>query len=218
MIHVNDKPLSVQQVVLGVYSHETKSETSFICPSKQNGQYACALDLKEASVQSSVDPGQTTLKLYIASHDVIPVSYNVGDIELSFTAPQKEESVWDIFHPLPEIKHQFRADEKMPNQLLSSVFSLGVLAPWLLLIGMYVSLSANVKNLFANSPSLTFGSVFIASLAAVMSLYYVYWLRLNLFQLLGYGSVIGVVTAVFGRQALVARAGLRGVTRTKKDF
>ncbi|KAI8819115.1 Dolichyl-diphosphooligosaccharide--protein glycosyltransferase subunit Swp1 [Fimicolochytrium jonesii] len=214
----DDAPVAVQQVVLGVHSTTTHEEASFVCSSKRKGAYVCEVDLKDTATRTLIHSGRNTLKLYAASRDVTPLAVDLGVVELQVTpAAKDEESAWDIYRALPEIKHQFRPEEKHANPFLSSVFSLAVLAPWVILLGLYISLSANISNLFANSLTFTFGTLFLASLGSVVALYYVYWLRLNLFQLLGYGSVLGLLTATLGRQALVARAGLKTVSRVKKD-
>lgn len=41
----------------------------------------------------------------------------------------------DIFELQPEIHHVFRQEEKMPPAVFSKLFTLIVLAPWLILVG-----------------------------------------------------------------------------------
>ncbi|KAI8592026.1 Oligosaccharyltransferase subunit Ribophorin II-domain-containing protein [Geranomyces variabilis] len=214
----DDNPVVARHLILGVRSQKEKAETSFLCKSSQGGRrLTCVVDFKDAPTLETLHPGRNTLTLYAATLDAT-ATYVLGDLDFAFKPVAKPESEFDVFRMLPEIAHTFRPDEKPANKLLSLVFTIGVLVPWVVLLGSYVALSANVQNLFANSLTATFGSLFIAALAAVMALYYVYWLRLNLFQLLGYGTVLAGVTAAFGRQALVAHAGIAAPVRTKKDL
>ncbi|KAJ3163640.1 proteasome regulatory particle base subunit [Geranomyces michiganensis] len=217
----DEKPTVARHVILGVRAQKEKAETSFLCKSSQGGRrLTCIVDLTDSATLETLHPGRNTLTLYAAaalgSSAAETATFVLGDLELAFKPVAKPESEFDVFRVLPEIAHTFRPDEKPANKLLSLVFTIAVLVPWVVLLGSYLALSANVKNLFANSLTATFGSLFIAALAAVMGLYYVYWLRLNLFQLLGYGAIIGFITAAFGRQALVARAGIAAPARTKK--
>ncbi|KAJ3180923.1 hypothetical protein HDU87_001569 [Geranomyces variabilis] len=213
-----DNPIVARHVILGVRSQEEKVETSFLCKASQGGRkVTCVVDFKDAPTLETLNPGRNTLTLYAATLDAT-ATYVLGDLDFAFKPVAKPESEFDVFSVLPEIAHTFRPDEKPAKKLLSLVFTIGVLVPWGVLLASYVALSANVKNLFANSLTATFGSLFTAALAAVMGLYYVYWLRLNLFQLLGYGTIIGCITAALGRQALVAHAGIAAPVRTKKDM
>ncbi|KAG6885425.1 hypothetical protein C0993_001942 [Termitomyces sp. T159_Od127] len=40
------------------------------------------------------------------------------------------------FHPLPEIHHTFRPDQKMPPRPISAIFSAVVVAPWAVLLAL----------------------------------------------------------------------------------
>jgi hypothetical protein len=85
--------------------------------------------------------GDYKLTLFVAGAKVSePISYEAGLISLNFDSLTVQPS--GAFQPLPEIQHVFRAEEKMPNVVISQFFALGVLAPWLLLLVLVSSLSA----------------------------------------------------------------------------
>jgi oligosaccharyltransferase complex subunit delta (ribophorin II) len=64
--------------------------------------------------------GPTTLPLF----DII--------MPASGTAPASPEE--STYHPLPEIVHTFRPEQKLPVTALSGLFALAVLAPWPILL------------------------------------------------------------------------------------
>ncbi|KAJ3046057.1 hypothetical protein HDV00_003806 [Rhizophlyctis rosea] len=208
----NGKPTKIRQVFLGMTSEETGREASFPLSVNADGAYDLTLPLKATTTLEalSYQPGKYNLNLYVGSATHQPIAYSFGTVTLDIRPdPKFGKFEHDVFEPLPEITHQFRADEKMPPVVLSQTFVLLVLTPWGLLALSWLQLGANITNLFATSSNLIFGSLFLGSLGSVLVLLYLYWLRLNIFQLLGFGAVLSLVTAVFGRQALVAHAAYR---------
>jgi oligosaccharyltransferase complex subunit delta (ribophorin II) len=114
----------------------------------------------------------------------------------------------DVFTSLPTITHVFRPEERMIHPAVSTAFSFVILAPWLLWAMMLLGLGANVRNLFATQYTTCVGGTFLALLAGVLVFYVVYWVRLNLFHLVGTAVFLGPVTAIVGRYALADRATL----------
>ncbi|KAJ3056689.1 proteasome regulatory particle base subunit [Rhizophlyctis rosea] len=207
-----DEPTKVRQVVLSLKSEETDKEAAFVLSPDAENIYQLTLPLKASTTLEtlSYQPGKYQLSLYIGSSKHTPIEYSFGGVELDFPKdPKFGKFEHDVFEPLPEIVHQFRPDEKQPPVILSQLFVILVLAPWGFLAVAYLHLNANINNFFASSSNTLFGSLFLGSLASLLTLLYLYWLKLNIFQLLGYGSVLSLATAVLGRQALVARAAYR---------
>ncbi|TPX54353.1 dolichyl-diphosphooligosaccharide---protein glycotransferase [Synchytrium endobioticum] len=154
--------------------------------------------------------GRYSVTLYIATLDAA-LAYDLGAVSVLFAGPAvvPKPSIPESFTPGPEIHHVFRAPDAMASVWLSRVFTVLVLAPWSFLVGAWGIGGANVKNFFEPSSSFGYGGVFFSALGAWVFLFYQYWLRLNLFQLLYYGGLLGVITIVVGRWALVHRAQLR---------
>ncbi|KAG2186152.1 hypothetical protein INT43_002590 [Umbelopsis isabellina] len=131
-------------------------------------------------------------------------------IALSFTvAAVMAAGVEDEFGVQPEIVHQFRAPEKMPPKIISLLASLIVLAPWVALIVGWSSLGYTpakiVGSIKQNSAASTLAiASFLGTLAAIEFLFFNYWTHLNLFQTLGYLSVLSVVAFITGQRALTA--------------
>ncbi|KAI9100416.1 Dolichyl-diphosphooligosaccharide--protein glycosyltransferase subunit Swp1 [Phlyctochytrium arcticum] len=224
--HKDRKPLNPQQVVLTVQNkHAVADLLSVLCSKSAEGEYTCTVKTDDLRTQRALTTGTHAVALHIAGHKVIPTTQDLGNVRFEIAEPPVPQSAKttaggasldEIFAAQPELHHTFRAPDKMPNKVLSLTFSLLVLAPWLLLLGSYIVLGANVKNVFSNSVLFLSGTTFMAALSVCVLLYYIYWVRLNLFQLLGYGSALGTVTAIVGRQALVARAALRQASRVVK--
>ncbi|KAI8577513.1 hypothetical protein K450DRAFT_252037 [Umbelopsis ramanniana AG] len=127
---------------------------------------------------------------------------------LSFTlASVLAAGVEDEFGVQPEIVHQFRAQEKMPPKIVSQLASLLVLAPWIALLAGWAQLGytpAKVINSIQNESMTSTVSIFsfLGTLAAIEFLFFNYWTHLNLFQTLGYLSVLSVVAFITGQRAL----------------
>ncbi|KAJ3416830.1 proteasome regulatory particle base subunit [Chytridiales sp. JEL 0842] len=204
------------EVLFGEIEHvDGDSEVTKVFESKA-GTYTLPLELAKLPKGDLFKrtSGDYNFIVYLAGSKVAePIAYKAGLVTLSF---DNLSSSSDPYASLPEIKHVFRQAEKMPNVLVSQLFAAAVLAPWLVLLGLWFSLGVNVNNLFGSTGNMVWGTAFLASLACSCYLYYVYWLRLNLFQFLGYGSVLWGITAVLGRQALVSHANLRIQDSMKK--
>ncbi|KAJ3313016.1 hypothetical protein HDV04_002305 [Boothiomyces sp. JEL0838] len=133
------------------------------------------------------------------------LEYPLGVLAIKNSAIKKE----DDFHLKKEISHTFQPEIAEPNPLLSNVFSIATLVPWVFLLAMWGSMGANVRNLTAKSSTALIGSLFLVSLGVSLGLFYTFWLKLNLFQLFGYGAPIWLVTITLGRYALINRSQIK---------
>lgn len=162
------------------------------------GSYTLTLYLSIATTSSSKAKSST-------------LSYDLGSIQIEFPNSIKlniKPSVPENFILQPEIHHVFKTSDKIASKWLTVLFSILVLAPWSFLIMTWGLLGANIKNFFEPSTFIS-GSGFFTTLVGWVYLFYQYWMRLNLFQLLYYGSILGVLTIILGRRSLVDRAQLR---------
>ncbi|KAI9205013.1 Dolichyl-diphosphooligosaccharide--protein glycosyltransferase subunit Swp1 [Polychytrium aggregatum] len=183
-------------------------------PSGAAGLRKIDLTLGSKAIQETFkgQPGVYAVAISVGRFDQAGVVYPIGNVNLSFPADPEffvKHSYGEHYGPLPEIHHVFRPDEKQPLPLISQVFALLSIAPWVLLLGAWSFLGANVRELFASVGHSVFGVAFIGTFVSWFTLFYFYWVRLNLFQFLGYGSVLAVATLIIGRQALVLRHNRR---------
>lgn len=141
------------------------------------------------------------------------VAYALGTAEL--LAPGGADPALVVrtaaFQPVhnlkPEIAHSFRLPEKRPPVAISYAFAGLTFVP-LVAVLLYVTagLKANVKGL---STAPIAAIVFHGSIAAMLGLYVLFWLQLNLAQTLVIAMPIGLVTAISGFYTLSGLAGQR---------
>ncbi|KAM1791851.1 hypothetical protein ACFX12_035766 [Malus domestica] len=134
----------------------------------------------------------------------------IGQIDLDLPeAPEKASrppspavDPYSKFGPKAEIAHIFRVPEKRPSQELSLVFLGLVLLP---LIGFLVGLlrlGVNLKNFPTSAVPATFGILFHVGIAAVLLLYVLFWLKLDLFTTLKTLGLLGVFLLFVGHRIL----------------
>ncbi|KAM1570624.1 hypothetical protein ACFX10_035601 [Malus domestica] len=116
--------------------------------------------------------------------------------------PSPAVDPYSKFGPKAEIAHIFRVPEKRPSQELSLVFLGLVLLP---LIGFLVGLlrlGVNLKNFPTSAVPATFGILFHVGIAAVLLLYVLFWLKLDLFTTLKTLGLLGVFLLFVGHRIL----------------
>ncbi|KAK9757744.1 hypothetical protein RND81_01G183400 [Saponaria officinalis] len=106
------------------------------------------------------------------------------------------------FGPQAEITLIFRSPEKRPPKELSLAFFGLTFVP---LAGFFVGLlrlGVNLKNFPTSAAPATFASFFHAAILAILCLYALFWLKLNLFTTLKILSFLGVVLVFVGHRTL----------------
>ncbi|KAK2455267.1 dolichyl-diphosphooligosaccharide--protein glycosyltransferase subunit [Trifolium repens] len=134
----------------------------------------------------------------------------LGHVELDLPeAPEKAArpplppvDPYSRYGPKAEINHIFRAPEKRPPQKLSLVFLGLIVLPFIgFLVGL-LRLGVNLKNFPGSTVPATFATLFHLGLAAVLLLYVLFWLKLDLFTTLKTLGLLGVFTMFFGHRIL----------------
>ncbi|KAJ8438508.1 hypothetical protein Cgig2_008995 [Carnegiea gigantea] len=106
------------------------------------------------------------------------------------------------FGPKAEISHIFRAPEKRPPKELSLAFLGLALVPLAgFLLGL-LRLGVNFKNFPKSGLPAAFATLFHLGLAAVLGLYVLFWLKLNLFTTLKVLGFLGVFLVFVGHRTL----------------
>ncbi|KIP12146.1 hypothetical protein PHLGIDRAFT_82347 [Phlebiopsis gigantea 11061_1 CR5-6] len=154
-------------------------------------------------VQNKTNPLSVSLLLGSYSHS--PFKLELFDLYLPPSQPAPEHPDEKTFHPQPEIQHTFRPAEKLPNRVISGVGALLVAGgPWILLLGLLSHITISLP--YATSISIL---PFTLSLAAFEGLLVWYWADLKLGEVLAYGAILGLITAVTGKTALSKRGAWR---------
>ncbi|KII87573.1 hypothetical protein PLICRDRAFT_112010 [Plicaturopsis crispa FD-325 SS-3] len=139
------------------------------------------------------------VSLLLGSYVHPPLKTELFDLVLPashFPQPHPDEAT---FHPQPEIKHTFNPPQKLPPKVISAVFAGLVIAPWVPLLAVWGQIGPKTPNLF--SPSIL---SFTTLLGAFEALLLWYWVDLKLGQVLLYGAILAVPTALAGNKALGA--------------
>ncbi|CAO2172491.1 unnamed protein product [Urochloa humidicola] len=106
------------------------------------------------------------------------------------------------FGPKAEISHIFRAPEKRPPKELSLAFMGLTLVPFIgFLIGL-MRLGVNLKNFPSLPGPAAFASLFHAGIGAVLLLYVLFWLKLDLFTTLKYLGFLSIFLVFVGHRTL----------------
>ncbi|KIL63121.1 hypothetical protein M378DRAFT_179387 [Amanita muscaria Koide BX008] len=164
-------------------------------------------ELVMAKPPSSLPPTTSApllVTLLIGTPDYSPLSADLFDLYVLPSQPAPVHPEEASFHPLPEIQHTFRPEQKLPPRPISAFFALAVLAPWTVLLTLWSTYAPRPKHLF--SPRIF---PFVATLAAFEGLLFWYWVALRLGDVLLYGAILGLVAFFTGKQALGSIASQR---------
>ncbi|XP_012831126.1 PREDICTED: dolichyl-diphosphooligosaccharide--protein glycosyltransferase subunit 2 [Erythranthe guttata] len=133
----------------------------------------------------------------------------LGHIELDLPeAPEKAArpppqpvDMYSRYGPKAEISHIFRVPEKRPPRELSLAFFGLVILPFFGFLAGLFHLRANLKN-FPKSIHATFAILFHLGIAAVLSLYALFWFKLDLFTTLKTLGLLGIFLMFVGHKTL----------------
>lgn len=176
--------------------------------------YKVVVDLTKRASEFSRLAGQYDVRIEVGDVNIAKaVSAHLGSVHLAF--PNGMDTIQDPllrFSAKPEIKHTFREPEKRPPAVVSTAFSFAVLAPMVVLWGLWGRLGLNFKNFDFHPASL----VFYASLGGIFYLYYMFWMFLDMFTTLKYLTVLGAI-AFFSGNAMFARLHRRRYGKEMKE-
>ncbi|XP_015698304.1 dolichyl-diphosphooligosaccharide--protein glycosyltransferase subunit 2 [Oryza brachyantha] len=190
--------------------HESKVEHLFVVPGSAR-QFKIVLDFLGLVEKLYYLSGRYDLELAVGDAAMENSFIQaLGHLELDLPeAPEKATKPpahavdpFSKFGPKEEISHIFRAPEKRPPKELSLAFTGLTLLPFVgFLIGL-MRLGVNLKNFPSLPAPAAFASLFHAGIGAVLLLYALFWVKLDLFTTLKYLSFIGVFLVFVGHRAL----------------
>ncbi|GMP93305.1 hypothetical protein CsSME_00043201 [Camellia sinensis var. sinensis] len=190
--------------------HETKVEHIFVL-GNSGKQFEITLDFLGLVEKFFYLSGRYDIQLTVGDA-VMENSYlrELGHIELDLPEPPEKATrpppqavdPYLTYGPKAEITHIFRSPEKRPPQELSLAFLALVFLPFLgFLVGL-LRLGMNLKNFPTATVSATFAILFHLGIAAVVSLYVLFWLKLDLFTTLKALSFLGIFLMFVGHKTL----------------
>ncbi|GMT04621.1 hypothetical protein PENTCL1PPCAC_26795, partial [Pristionchus entomophagus] len=194
-----------------IFEHvESGEEVVFIADAqKTEGAYKMDVNLVKEGKDFGGHSGGYRLRLVIGD-SLIRTTLNWIIADATITVPavsaevvRKSEKV--DYSVLPSITHMFRQPEKRPPGLISDAFTLIALAPILILVFLWARIGVNLSAM----PTSIYVPIFHVGLAALFTLYFVFWLQLNMFETLKYMAVIGGVVFIAGHRLLRTMAEAR---------
>ncbi|GAA0152337.1 glycosyltransferase [Lithospermum erythrorhizon] len=137
-------------------------------------------------------------------------SQHLGHVDLDLPVPPEKATrppaqptgLYSRYGPKAEITHIFRAPEKRPLRELSLAFLGLVLLPFIGFLIMLLRLGVNLKNFPTTAVSSVFALLFHVGIGAVLLLYSLFWLKLNLFTTLKALGFLGVFLMFVGHRTL----------------
>jgi len=191
-----------------------------------------------AAPKSDKYDGKMTVKINLAASDVMEALYGAGDYDIAvvigdaqltksfkwrvgqltvkYVGEEAKDRHADPFAALPDIAHKFRPAESRPPSVVAYVFALASFVPLLALLGALAKLGPKIS--FPTEPLEALSSmVFQGAIGAILALYVVYWLFLNIFQAMTAVVVLGVVAVFAGNRSLKLLNRRRTAASAKGD-
>ncbi|XXG44001.1 hypothetical protein AAC387_Pa01g3905 [Persea americana] len=190
--------------------HESKVEHIFVS-GNSGKQFEIILDFLGLVEKFYYLSGRYDIQLTVGDA-VMENSFfrDLGHVELDLPEPPEKATrpppppvdPYLRFGPKQEISHIFRAPEKLPPKELSLGFSALTLLPFVgFLIGL-IYLRVNLKNFPTSALPAAFAILFHAGIAAVLLLYVLFWLKLDLFTTLKTLGFLGTFLLFVGHRTL----------------
>ncbi|KAJ9655008.1 hypothetical protein H2198_006053 [Neophaeococcomyces mojaviensis] len=181
-------------------------DVSYPLSVKETGKAKVDLTQKELPTQFTRKGSKITASLVIASFGS-STGYNSEVFTLDVASDQGLPASTSgkplRYGKLPEIHHIFRGDQKMPNILISTIFTLAAVATLPILLGAWLFLGGNVNHLQkALSDAPVAHALFVGSIVGLEGILFMYYSSWNLFQTLPALVAVGTVTFLSGSRAL----------------
>lgn len=194
-------PVRPHQAFLRMYDEKTGEEGIQPVKVGKDGKGKVEISISRSPISlppSGEDPLSVSLILGSFTHS--PLSVPLFNLRLPASAPVTPHPLDKHYAPQPLIAHTFNPEPTQPPKVISGVFTIAAVAPWLILAGL---LSQIAIPLNTSGASLSHTGPFLLAIFAFEGLLLVYWMRLRLFQVLGYGAILAVISTGAGKRALV---------------
>ncbi|EDW85905.1 uncharacterized protein Dwil_GK23310 [Drosophila willistoni] len=195
----NGKPIAVQQAFVRLYNEKTDKETIFVAEQDSSKAYKFDMDVGNNGKNFNYQSG--TYQVYLTVGDASlsnSFEWLVADVQLKFNQDREVSPKKTVTGPLPEIIHQFRVPDKRPPRIVSDIFTGLCITPLVLLFVFWGKLGINISNL-----SLSLSTIgFHVGFGGILTLFFVFWLQLDMFQTLRLLIPIAVFTFLCGNRLL----------------
>uniref|UniRef100_A0A0K0D2P2 Dolichyl-diphosphooligosaccharide--protein glycosyltransferase subunit 2 n=1 Tax=Angiostrongylus cantonensis TaxID=6313 RepID=A0A0K0D2P2_ANGCA len=183
-----------------LFKHTDGSEVFYTADLQNGGGYVVDIYLASGHKDFESLSGKYTASLIIGDALIrTPLNWSFADITLTLPYAAEEvipKSQRIVYNASDEIRHVFRQPEKRPSVIVSDAFTVICLSPLFLLIVLWLRIGLN----FGNMPLSIWTLFFHGGLAVLFTLYFVFWLQLNMFETLKYLAFIGAFTYLSGNR------------------
>ncbi|KAK3699752.1 hypothetical protein QZH41_015601, partial [Actinostola sp. cb2023] len=205
----SDELLTPHQAFVRLTNQKTNQEIFFVPEPESNKMYKFDLDLGATAKDSFASrSGKYSMDLIIGDAVIQnPLEWNVGVFSLTFgeQAPKAMKEKQTMYATKPSIDHMFRQPEKRPSQTVSTIFTALVFVPFLIMLILWINIGVNMSNFQFSLGAI----VFHIGLGGIFVLYYLFWVKLDMFATLKYLTVIGTVTFLGANSLLSGIAARR---------
>lgn len=195
-----DKPITVHQAFVLLVNKDTKEEIIFVAEQDSSKAYKFDLDVGARGADFGHRSGAYILELLVGDASLSnSFRWPVANLELKFNQEpiaRSEKNTTRV--PRPEIVHQFRQPENRPPRFVSDIFSGLCAAPLLILFILWAKLGVNVSNFSFSLSAILFHLGF----GSILSLFALFWYKLNMFETLRYLAPLAIITFLFGHRLL----------------
>lgn len=173
--------------------HAAKREIIFVAEQDSSKLYLVEVNLEKELSEN----GNFEMELILGDALITnPVRWNLGNIEINLGSHLTKESPKALRGPKPDIEHLFRPAEKRPPEAVSLFFTGITAAPFLILLILWAKIGVNFGNFTALSLP------FHVGFGAILSLFTLFWLKLDMFVTCAWLVPIGGFTFFSGHKLL----------------
>lgn len=170
-----------------------KREIIFVAEKDNSQMYKIEVNLAQQLANSGVFAMELILGDSIMSNSV---QWNIGKLELKLGSAEQPPTTNVSRGPKPVIEHLFRQAEKRPPQVFSMFFTGLCAAPLLLLFILWGKIGINMKNFSMTAIPFHLG------LGGILSLFGLFWLKLDMFTTCGWLIPLAMFTFLSGNRLL----------------
>jgi len=190
-------PMTVHQAFIRCLSYINYEAVTFIAEAK-DGKYSAQFDISDHFEHG----GLHHMQIIVGDALIFPgkLEHHVGFLTVN-GIPEPEKGVFQTKYlkrynePKP-IKHTFKEPEPRPPMMISVIFTGACAIPLFGLLVAWSRLGVNVNKMESSF------MLFHGAIASVFGLYFMYWLKLNMFDTLKYLAVLGSATFILGNRVL----------------
>lgn len=181
----------------------------FVAEADKTSTYKFEVDLSVAGKdQFQSNSGLYSMSLIVGDATIAnPVLWNFSDVTLKLgeDSAKSQSAMETLYAQKPEIQHKFREPEKRPPTVVSQAFTVACIMPLVAVLIAWKSIGANLNGLSLAPKNI----IFHLGLGGIFVLYYMFWVKLNMFETVQYLFGIGALTFVFGNRVLSEMANSR---------